>query len=373
MIKDLEIRHFRCFEKTKISGFSNVNLIGGKNNSGKTALLEAIYLNSVPSPESITFLRRLRRDSSLFLKAYPKRAWDNFFFGQDKSQIIYITLKSESDQERTVWLSFSDSTEEFEEFLPDPDKVYDDEDIVDTRALLSRRNEGGAALHLGQSEAADDIEYENDEAFVMIAHSEGISVEDFFAPDIEQVNFIPASFTLSNRVLAQEYDNAYLQGNSGKILQAIQSIDKSIVEAKTLSIGEPTLYLKREGQNFLPISLFGEAINRVVDMLVRLVNNPGSILLVDEMENGIHHISQRKLWEMLFKLSVEFEIQIIATTHSLEMIKAFRDVGLETGNENIGAYFELARNIRTGRVTGVKHDLDILDYALKHGKGIRGE
>ncbi len=372
MIKSFEIRNFRCFEKIKISGFSRINLIGGKNNSGKTALLEAIYLNSVPSPDGITFLRRLRRDSSLFLKAYPKRAWDNLFFDQDKSQIIYIILKSESDQERTIWLLFDDSTEEFDELLSDSSKVYDDEDIVDLRTLLSRKNGDRATLRLGQSEAEDDIS-EDDEVFAMIAHSEGIFVEDFFTPDIAQIIFIPPSFTLSSRILAQEYDNAYLQGNGDKILQAIQSIDKSIVEAKTLSIGEPMLYLKREGENFLPIALFGEAINRVVDMFIRLVNNPGSILLVDEIENGIHHTSQRELWEMLFKLSLEFKIQIIATTHSLEMIEAFRDVGLEDGNEGVGAYLELAQNTRTGRASGVKHGLEVLDYALKRGEDIRGE
>mgnify|MGYP006193319713 FL=1 len=44
MIKDIEISNFRCFEHTKIEGFERVNLIGGKNNSGKTALLEAIFL-----------------------------------------------------------------------------------------------------------------------------------------------------------------------------------------------------------------------------------------------------------------------------------------------------------------------------------------
>ncbi|WP_083786910.1 AAA family ATPase [Gloeothece verrucosa] len=44
MLQDIEIENFRCFEKTRISGFTRVNLIGGKNNSGKTALLEALLL-----------------------------------------------------------------------------------------------------------------------------------------------------------------------------------------------------------------------------------------------------------------------------------------------------------------------------------------
>ena len=42
MIRSIEIENFRCFHKTRIEGFSQINLIGGQNNAGKTALLEAI-------------------------------------------------------------------------------------------------------------------------------------------------------------------------------------------------------------------------------------------------------------------------------------------------------------------------------------------
>ena len=173
----------------------------------------------------------------------------------------------------------------------------------------------------------------------MIADSKGISVTERQAALLTSVNFMPVSFTLSNSVLAQEYDKAYLQGHADKVLEAIQVIDSSIIDAKTLSIGESMLYLKRKGQNFWPVSLFGEAINKVIDLLVRLINHPSAILLIDEIENGIHHSNQRELWRILFKLSVEFGTQIFATTHSLEMIEAFRDVGLEAGNEEIGRLF----------------------------------
>lgn len=39
MLENIEIQNFRCFEDTKILGFKRVNLIGGKNNAGKTAFL----------------------------------------------------------------------------------------------------------------------------------------------------------------------------------------------------------------------------------------------------------------------------------------------------------------------------------------------
>ena len=44
MIETIVIKNFRCFKDTKIAKFAQVNLFGGLNNAGKTALLEVIHL-----------------------------------------------------------------------------------------------------------------------------------------------------------------------------------------------------------------------------------------------------------------------------------------------------------------------------------------
>ncbi|MCP4350155.1 MAG: AAA family ATPase [Desulfobacterales bacterium] len=80
MIKSLSVNNFRCFRKTKISGFKNVNLIGGQNNSGKTALSESLFINLSPRASTIMSLRRFRRESLEFAKNMPERAWNNLFF-----------------------------------------------------------------------------------------------------------------------------------------------------------------------------------------------------------------------------------------------------------------------------------------------------
>ncbi len=45
MIQSISIENFRCFDVTEIKGFERINLITGKNNSGKTCLLEALYFS----------------------------------------------------------------------------------------------------------------------------------------------------------------------------------------------------------------------------------------------------------------------------------------------------------------------------------------
>jgi len=52
-IKNIEIKNFKCFEDFKAEGFGRVNLIGGKNNVGKTAFMEAIFIHNSNNIEEL--------------------------------------------------------------------------------------------------------------------------------------------------------------------------------------------------------------------------------------------------------------------------------------------------------------------------------
>ena len=110
MIKDIEISNFRCFEHTKIEGFERVNLIGGKNNSGKTALLEAIFLYSYPYPNTINHIRGIiRRQSLAVVRAVPKNAWDDLLFNLDRKNIIELKGSQSNQGDKLVKISISGS------------------------------------------------------------------------------------------------------------------------------------------------------------------------------------------------------------------------------------------------------------------------
>jgi recombinational DNA repair ATPase RecF len=60
MIRSAEIRNFRGFRDLKLSGFRRINIVVGDNSSGKTALLEALFLASGASPQVAAKLRAWR-------------------------------------------------------------------------------------------------------------------------------------------------------------------------------------------------------------------------------------------------------------------------------------------------------------------------
>jgi AAA15 family ATPase/GTPase len=344
MLKEIEIQNFRCFEQIKISGFERVNLIGGKNNAGKTALLEALLLNVAPDLTSLVMLRELRREPLEAIKAMPDRAWDNLFFRANKDKFIVIFGKNDNNNTYQVEIKSNTS-------------------LINIKSL--KNGEAPKFLRRGRVSlraTSTGLRYVNDDSIITDSSSTA-----------DEIPIIPSFIRISGRELTEAYDNARLDDKDSEVLRAFQILDPAIESVESFSIGEPTLYLRRKGEKRLPLSLFGDAINRVAEIILKLVNNKYKILLVDEIENGIHHTNQRNFWRILFRLAVELDTQIFATTHSLEMLQAFADVGLEPNQECSSAYFELARKLKTNQIIGSRLDLETLNYALEHQEGVRGE
>ena len=359
MLKEIEIQNFRCFEQIKISGFERVNLIGGKNNAGKTALLEALLLTVAPQTRTLSMLRDFRNESSKSLPAMPLRGWNTLFRVPQKNKFIVIFKKEDNNNPYQLEISLNSSV--------NLNQVLTDEGAEKIIDYLSRDDSRFSGL---------TIKLTRNEQELATSSSIDRSRDPIITGSISTTNglpIIPSWIRISGKELTEAYDNARLDDKDSEVLKAFQILDPTIESVESFSIGEPRLYLRRKGEKRLPLSLFGDAINRVAEIILKLVNSEYKILLIDEIENGIHHTSQREFWRVLFRLAVELDTQIFATTHSLEMLQAFADVGLEQNQECSSAYFELARKLKTNQIIGSRLDLETLSYAIEHQEGVRGE
>lgn len=405
MIKDIEIENFRCFEHTKIEGFERVNLIGGKNNSGKTALLEAILLNHSPQPKTIFLLRQLRQEPSILTPNYDSAyIWNNLFFDDfiEDSQHQGFIIGIHENQKQVVKFSSIFSYHEKSRFNH-LSSQYLEEALKKQSYNYSSYYDISLDVHVELSEKFNLQEDINEYNFSITSNTEEI---EFRIPELEKietsseqynygkdtnnfgelnylldhfnVQFLSYPYKLNFEKMVKKYSLAKLNERDKVLLSILQKIDPEIKEIGIYNVGsinDTMLYLKKENQKSLPITMFGDAIKRVTDIILTLLNKKhgiNDIILIDEIENGIHYTNHRDFWRALFELSKELDVQIFATTHSLEMIQAFRDVGLNYYADS-GAYFELNRHYKTNRIIGIKRDLDILDYAIEHGKGVRGE
>jgi AAA15 family ATPase/GTPase len=372
MLRDIHIQNFRCFQDTKVSVFGDVNLITGKNNSGKTALLEALYLAVSPHPRKINNLMSFRQESVEFCRKFPEMSWNNLFFNQDKSNEIHIGSNSFVEEQ-----IFKDLTTIYvnSEYYISFDRKEMRKDFDYSGSDLSDSANNASYLKIESSRDGNQgDEYSivsTDDGFLNRTYRETANRQDFL---ITQINLIPSAFPQRSGNLAIGYDKARLNHKEKEVLRGFQIIDPLIRSAETLSIGIPTLYLAREGQKRLPISLFGDAINRVANIILCIIDKVDGVLLIDEIENGIHHANQSEIWRMIFRLAKEFNVQIFATTHSLEMLEAFGKVGLENEEfKQMDAHFEMSRKLSSNRIIGIRRDVEILEFSLDRGIGVRGE
>jgi AAA15 family ATPase/GTPase len=74
-----------------------------------------------------------------------------------------------------------------------------------------------------------------------------------------------------------------------------------------------------------------------------MVNTANGLLLIDEFENGMHFRVLTDAWRAVFKLASRLNIQVVATTHSWDAIKAFQQAASESPEEVV-----LIRLIRKG-------------------------
>jgi AAA15 family ATPase/GTPase len=118
----------------------------------------------------------------------------------------------------------------------------------------------------------------------------------------------------------------------------------------------------------VPLSLMGEGMERYLSFVLAMLQAENGTVLIDEIENGFHHTILDKVWSNLAKLARKYNVQLIATTHSHECIKAAH----ESFKQDKEYDFILHRLDRAGeRIEDVTYDKETLEAAFKSDMEIR--
>ena len=118
------------------------------------------------------------------------------------------------------------------------------------------------------------------------------------------------------------------------LVDALRGIDDRIVDLEVLvSEGRPRLHVDLGEGVLLPIELLGDGPVSVARYLVSLVAAKGGILLIDEIGNDLHHTLLPHLWRTLHRAAERLDVQIFATTHSDECLRAVQQVLARRPNE----------------------------------------
>lgn len=363
LFPNVHIERFRCFEDTRIEGFKAINLIGGQNNAGKTALLEALLLAAFPHPRAIHLLRVFREESEELLKSAPSKVWNFLFFEQEKERPFVIS----SGKRTRLEVGFANGK------VPKlAERYFGLEEGVKFKNLLLDKLPPNSALHFhGRSGAntSDEID------FLLIVDNEGDLGSlgtTGYSPEI--LPFLHTRRFRNQKSVASLFSEIREQGKESRFMAMLKLLDARIEGAEIDSPGgEPLLKLKSSDGVSVPSNLFGDGVRRMIEVMLVLLSSQESVILIDEIENGLHYSKHREVWKYLLLLAIQNGCQLFATSHSFEMIKAFSEIGaMPQFGDNV-MYFEMGRGRKSGNIVVNPMNMAMLRYEIANGLTFRGE
>ncbi len=140
------------------------------------------------------------------------------------------------------------------------------------------------------------------------------------------------------------------------MVEALKAIEPNIRDLTILVSGGPIIHADMAGIGLVPMPLLGDGVGRLLSLTLAILTTPGGTLLVDEIENGVHHSALLKVWKGLASAAAQAQTQLVATTHSGECLTAAHQAFSEDPEYDLSVIqlFRLPDGIQ-GRVLDRKH------------------
>ncbi|GAB6139349.1 AAA family ATPase [Methylosoma difficile] len=370
MLHSLEIKNFRLLEDFTVEKLGRVNLIVGKNNSGKSTVLEALriyagnanldLLNKIAINHEENYLHENTKfNESDLLKPFEE-LFTGRMFPDDETTILIGDSTNNSDTLK-IWHGFE--VIEKKEFIDANGKKINTESssfnlissstdpsgsyVTSSSYFKNIKNSnefahGGEVLLVSKNNIAFPIHLSARYLFSNAIHTHFLYLNFVFIP----CGFIPTQF-ISVDELAKEWDSIVFTENEEIIKQALHII---LPEFENLAfVGEQSKRTAKVKLSNLPrpvpLKSLGDGMIRVLQLALKLVSAKNGFLLIDEFENGLHYSTQEKIWALLFEMSERLNIQIFATTHSWDCIEAFTKVAIENETTE-GVLFRMGKSAK---------------------------
>ena len=338
LLDSLEIKGYRCFEHLTIEKLGRVNLIVGKNNVGKTALLEALWLYATRGKMATLINLLFSRDEiSIYYENFSSSQAGNIRFQKEDlmsetGNLFYGRPKLDANSKKLIYLAGNDSSVNISttRMVDKNGKPTNDFSLFEN--IWNVRPTGLIIV---------SVLKENDEEkrseFYSFENLQSLMLEP--PPENLPSNFIKSQI-LNNESLVRIWDEALREGLEEKAVHFLKIIEPKIEYVNFVGRSENSglrYPIASNGGSSKRVTLksYGEGMTRLLGIALALVQCRNGILLLDEIESGLHYSVLPDVWKLIFKTAKELNVQVFATTHSKDCIEAFAQAAYDSPEEGM--------------------------------------
>lgn len=323
MISSIHIQGYRGFEHFDMSALGRVNLLVGTNNSGKTSVLEALYLLSSRGDPTALWNLLWRRGERLISERSPRHQEpeldvSHLFHGHEVHVGSKFVLSARNQTpERLVSFAIAEMT-------PEKRELGAGENLVHTRLVMQiKSSHSSTPANLPLTRFGGIV------SDVLESAPRRITRGRHPLEESPATQFITTE-SLSGDQLVTMWNKIALTPHEELVLRALRFLDPDIERIAAQStpqyFGIPDrsgFIIKRKGREHpIPIGSMGDGMWRMLAMAIAVTQCSGGILLVDEIDTGLHYGVMGDMWRLIFSAASEFDVQVFATTHSSDCIKS---------------------------------------------------
>jgi len=273
MYTKLSFTNFRGFKSLELDGLKRVNLIVGKNNAGKTSLLEGILLLGTPD--------LLVEQAEI---PDPFRVATERARGDSANWLIH-------DDERESRLTFG----------------YQLNDLEESTLLLYRKAPPKELIPGFRKR-------------FQVRGCAGFTSSDYVAVGCSAIS---AGLPLPDDLVKPFADAIRSREGKDRITRLLRSVDSRIDEVRLdVASNMPFVAVDVGLRNLVPLTQAGQGIYRLVSVYSSLLSSLSTIGLIDEIENGLHYTALPQVWQGLAEVAEQLDLQLFVTTHSNECLEA---------------------------------------------------
>lgn len=316
MIKHIRIGSFRGIQELELIDVNRVNVLIGQNNSGKTSILEALQL--INQPDVVANMISIAKNRETLIgfatrSALPYDRFLNTFNIQTGYKCIEIEVNTHGG--KTYFVNV-EGHEEKELFIPEfTDRHQKENFYYKELEDYIRVFRGQYRYYCPLGDFGNMFEFSEVDRKI---YGDRIPLKKVIS-----IQYISPVDAYTNRYTVRNLQSGLRVAQRRMMIEVLQVFDERIIGVDVVNErGRAVPYVELYDKGLVPLSIFGDGLKKVLALASALVRAQDGILLIDELETGIHKDALRRVGSWLLQAAEEFNVQVFLTTHSGEAIDA---------------------------------------------------